>query len=200
MANQKIRRIAVYCGSSDGTDPRFIRAARALGNDLARLGIGVVYGGAAVGCMGALAEGALEAGGEVIGVLTKGLADREIAHPHLTRLEIVASMHERKARMAALSDAVIALPGGYGTFDELFEALTWSQLRIDRKPIGVLDAGGFWRPLLSALDVATSSGFLQPGNRALLIEGATLPELLAALTCREPADAAKSSSSSAVLG
>ena len=151
-----------------------------------------------MGCMGAVADGALEAGGEVIGVLTQGLADREIAHPRLTRLEVVASMHERKARMAALSDAVIALPGGYGTFDELFEALTWSQLGIDRKPIGLLDAGGFWRPLLSALDVATSSGFLRPGNRALLIEGATLSDLLAQLTLRQPGGAAPEPPNSAV--
>ena len=198
MGNREVRRIAVFCGSSDGTDPRFMRAARELGGDLARRRIGVVYGGAAVGCMGAVADGALEAGGEVIGVLTQGLADREIAHPRLTRLEVVGSMHERKARMAALSDAVIALPGGYGTLDELFEALTWSQLGIDRKPIGLLDAVGFWRPLLSALDVATSSGFLRPGNRALLIEGATLPDLLAQLTHRQPGGAAPEPPNSAV--
>ena len=178
MANTEIRRIAVYCGSSDGTDPRFIRAARELGNELAHRGIGVVYGGAAVGCMGAVADGALEAGGEVIGVLTQGLANREIAHPRLTRLEIVASMHERKARMAALSDAVIALPGGYGTFDELFEALTWAQLGIDRKPIGLLDAGGFWAPLSAALELAVSSGFLKQSSRAVVVESAILSELL----------------------
>lgn len=174
-----LRRIAVFCGSHDGADPRFKQAARALGRDLALLGIGIVYGGAAVGCMGAVADGALDAGGEVIGVLTRGLADREIAHRRLTTLEIVESMHERKARMAALSDAVIALPGGYGTFDELFEALTWSQLGIDRKPIGVLDADGFWAPLAMALDGAVSAGFLQPANRALLSSAATLPALLA---------------------
>ena len=178
MANTEIRRIAVYCGSSDGTDPRFIRAARELGNELAHRGIGVVYGGAAVGCMGAVADGALEAGGEVVGVLTQGLANREIAHPRLTRLEIVASMHERKARMAALSDAVIALPGGYGTFDELFEALTWAQLGIDRKPIGLLDAGGFWAPLSAALELAVSSGFLKQSSRAVVVESAILSEML----------------------
>ena len=178
MSKHKIHRIAVYCGSSEGTNPRFMRAARELGRDLAQLGIGVVYGGASVGCMGAVADGALEAGGEVIGVLTQGLADREIAHQRLTRLEIVASMHERKARMAQLSDAVIALPGGYGTFDELFEALTWSQLGIDRKPIGLLDAGGFWEPLLHALDFATASGFLSVANRRLVISSADFSQLL----------------------
>ncbi len=179
MTENRLRRVAVFCGSRPGTDPRFMDAAHTLGRDLAHLGIGIVYGGAAVGCMGAVADGALDAGGEVIGVLTRGLADREIAHRRLTALEIVESMHGRKARMAALSDGVIALPGGYGTFDELFEALTWSQLGIDRKPIGVLDADGFWAPLAIALDGAVSSGFLAPANRVLLASAATLPALLA---------------------
>lgn len=180
MTVQPIRRISVFCGSSDGSDPRFLEAARTLGRDLAQRGLGVVYGGAHVGCMGALADGALSAGGDVIGVLTRGLADREIAHAGITTLELVDSMHERKARMAALSDAVIALPGGYGTFDELFEALTWSQLRIDRKPIGVLDSGGFWAPMLAMLDAAARSGFLQPENRELLCAASSLDELIAA--------------------
>ncbi len=153
-------------------------AAAALGRDLAMRGLGLVYGGAAVGCMGALADGALSAGGEVIGVLTRGLAAREIAHTGLTSLELVDTMHERKARMAALSDAVIALPGSYGTFDELFEALTWSQLGIDRKPIGLLDDGGFWAPLLTMLDTSVAAGFLHPQNRALLFSAGTLDELL----------------------
>jgi len=128
--------------------------------------------------MGALADGALGAGGEVIGVLTRGLAEREIAHTRLTSLELVDTMHVRKARMAAISDAVIALPGGYGTFDEVFEAMTWSQLGIDRKPIGLLDAEGYWTPLLSMLDASASAGFLQPYNRALLQSAETLDELL----------------------
>ncbi len=179
MGHTIARNFAVYCGSSTGSDPRFMAAARMLGHDLAMRGIGVVYGGAAVGCMGALADGALDAGGTVVGVLTRGLASREIAHKRLTALELVDSMHERKARMAALSDAVIALPGGYGTFDELFEALTWSQLQIDRKPIGLLDAGGFWAPLLAMLDGAESAGFLRPENRALVHHAASLDALLA---------------------
>jgi uncharacterized protein (TIGR00730 family) len=160
-------------------------AARALGQDLAALKIGVVYGGASVGCMGALAAGALDAGGEVIGVLTRGLAAREIAETKLTTLELVDTMHERKARMAALSDAVIALPGGYGTLDELFEALTWSQLNIDRKPIGLLDAGGFWTPLLELLQTAVDAGFLQHGNRRLLHHASSLPELLGAFAAQQ---------------
>ncbi len=178
MSLPPFRRIAVFCGSSTGSHPRFLAAASALGRDLAARGIGVVYGGAAVGCMGALADGALGAGGEVIGVLTRGLAEREIAHTRLTSLELVDTMHVRKARMAAISDAVIALPGGYGTFDEVFEAMTWSQLGIDRKPIGLLDAEGYWTPLLSMLDASASAGFLQPYNRALLQSAETLDELL----------------------
>ena len=177
-----IRRIAVYCGSSPGSDPRFLSNARALGHALASRGIGVGYGGAAVGCMGALADGALIAGGDVIGVLTRGLAAREIAHPRLTSLELVDTMHERKARMAALSDAVIVLPGGYGTFDELFEALTWSQLRIDHKPIGLLDDQGFWQPLLAFLDTAVTAGFLRPQNRALVSHAPDVDTLLTHLS------------------
>ena len=179
MQRSDVRSIAVFCGSATGTNPRFMRAASALGRDLAQRRIRLVYGGAAVGCMGALADGALSAGGEVLGVLTQGLADREIAHPQLTQLEIVGSMHDRKARMAALSDAVIVLPGGYGTLDELFEALTWSQLLIDRKPIGLLDDGGFWTPLLAMLDGACVAGFLQPQNKALLYHAASLEALIA---------------------
>jgi uncharacterized protein (TIGR00730 family) len=176
------RRIAVFCGSSPGTDPRFMRDAYAVGQELAQRGIGVVYGGAAVGCMGAVADGALSAGGEVIGVLTRGLASREIAHPQLTRLELVDTMHERKARMAALSDAVVALAGGFGTFDELFEALTWAQLGIDRKPIAVLDAGGFWRPLIHALHTANSAGFISQENIERLQHVTSLSDFLGHVT------------------
>jgi len=178
MSSRRIHRIAVYCGSTPGSDPRYLAAARALGTDLARRGIAITYGGASVGCMGAMADGALAAGGSVTGVLTQGLAAREIAHPGLTRLEIVGTMHERKARMAALSDAALALPGGYGTFDELFEALTWSQLAIDRKPVGVLDAGEFWAPALRLLDCAVEAGFLHSRNRALLASANSVQALL----------------------
>lgn len=184
MTSPHIRRIAVYCGSSAGSNPRYISNANILGRVLATRGIGVVYGGAAVGCMGAVADGALAAGGTVIGVLTRSLAAREIAHPQLTSLELVDSMHERKMRMAALSDAVIALPGGFGTCDELFEALTWSQLRIDHKPIGLLDDAGFWQPLLAFLDTAVTAGFLQPQNRALVADASDVDTLLTQLTAR----------------
>jgi len=173
-----LRRVAVFCGSHPGADPRFEASARRVGQTLAERGIGVVYGGASIGCMGAVANGALDAGGEVIGVLTRGLAAREIAHPRLTSLELVDTMHERKARMAALSDAVIALPGGYGTFDELFEALTWSQLHLDRKPIALVDGDGFWSPLVAALDGAMTAGFITLENRALLTSVCTIDQIL----------------------
>ncbi len=185
MSRSPFRRIAIFCGSSSGSDPRFLRNAAALGAVLAQRGIGVVYGGASVGCMGAVADGALGAGGEVIGVLTRSLAAREIAHPGLTALELVDTMHERKARMAALSDAVIALPGGYGTFDELFEALSWSQLRIDRKPVGLLDDAGFWEPLLTWLDTAVAAGFVLPQNRALVTDATTVDTLLERLAAAQ---------------
>ena len=188
MPQSSLKRIAVYCGSAPGTEPRFMRAARALGHDLAHRGIGVVYGGASVGCMGALADAALDAGGEVFGVLTQGLADREVAHPRLTQLDIVQTMHERKARMAQLSDAVIALPGGYGTFDELFEALTWSQLAIDRKPIGLLDEGDFWHALIAMLDHAVDAGFIHAVNRRRITHATALPTLLDAFQSSQFAD------------
>jgi uncharacterized protein (TIGR00730 family) len=198
MPPAHLRRVAVFCGSSPGSNPRFLTAARELGRDLAARGIGIVYGGASVGCMGAVADGALAEGGEVIGVLTRGLALREIAHTGLTRLELVDTMHERKARMAELGDAVIALPGGHGTFDELFEALTWAQLGIDRKPIGVLDGGGFWAPLAAMLEVAEKAGFLQPTNRALLSSATTLPKLLELFAEKAHSDSAVDQSNSTV--
>jgi uncharacterized protein (TIGR00730 family) len=182
MSPSSLRRIAVFCGSAPGSHPRFLTQATAVGRALAERGIGVVYGGAVGGCMGAVADGALHAGGEVIGVLPRGLADREIGHPGLTRLEIVDSMHERKARMAELTDAVLALPGGYGTYDEVFEALTWSQLGIDRKPIGLLDAQQFWAPFLAMLDATAAAGFLAPANRSLLTAAVDLPTLLDRMT------------------
>ncbi|HYW50807.1 MAG TPA: TIGR00730 family Rossman fold protein [Gemmatimonadaceae bacterium] len=198
MHSTPFRRVAVFCGSGTGSELRFLAQAHALGRDLAARGIGVVYGGASVGCMGAVADGALSAGGDVIGVITRGLESREIAHRGLGTLEVVETMHERKARMAVLSDAVIALPGGYGTFDELFEALTWSQLQIDRKPIGVLDADGFWQPLLSLLDASVTAGFVRPGNRELITHASELDTLLAAMARSAAAGDAHDDRSAAV--
>jgi len=162
------RRVAVYCGSANGNHPAFLSEARALGKAIAEAGMVVVYGGANVGLMGAVADAALAAGGEVIGVLPEVLAGREIAHTGLTRLESVATMHQRKARMVALSDAFLILPGGYGTLDEMLEIVTWSQLRIHAKPCILINTLGYWDGFLDFLDGIVTAGFLKPENRALL--------------------------------
>ncbi|HVZ82326.1 MAG TPA: TIGR00730 family Rossman fold protein [Terracidiphilus sp.] len=163
-----VRRAAVYCGSANGTDAAFLAEARALGTALARAGLGLVYGGASVGLMGAVADAALEGGAEVIGVLPEVLAGSEIAHAGLTALEIVPTMHARKARMVHLADAFLILPGGYGTLDELMEILTWAQLKIHAKPCVLINTKGYWDGLLAFLDTAVAAGFLKPQNRALL--------------------------------
>lgn len=169
--------ICVYCGSADGVAARFLEAARAMGAALARDGLGLVYGGGRTGLMGALADAALEHGGQAIGVITEGMNTPALAHPGLTRLEVTADLHQRKARMAALSDGFIALPGGYGTLDELFETLTWAQIGEHRKPVGLLDVDGYYDPLLSMLDRAVDEGFLfAEHRRALLCE--SQPETL----------------------
>ena len=171
-----VRRVAVYCGSAEGVDPAFLFEARRLGEAIAAARLGLVYGGANVGLMGAVADAALEHGGEVIGVLPEVLAGREIAHTGLTVLELVPTMHERKARMHALADAFIALPGGYGTLDELLEAVTGAQLGLHDKPCILLNTAGYWDGLLSFLDSAVAAGFLKPGNRELLRVAATAAE------------------------
>ena len=170
------RRVAVYCGSADGNDPAYLAEARVLGRGIAAAGIGVVYGGANVGLMGAVADAALAAGGEVIGVLPEVLAGREIAHTGLTRLESVGTMHQRKARMVALSDAFLILPGGYGTLDEMLEIVTWSQLRLHAKPCILINTIGYWDGLLSFLDSTVRAGFLKPENRSLLLVAQTADE------------------------
>ena len=162
------RRVAVYCGSADGNDPVFLAEARALGTAIAAAGLGMVYGGASVGLMGAVADAALTGGAEVIGVLPDVLAGKEIAHARLTRLELVSTMHERKARMAQLADAFLILPGGYGTLEELLEVVTWAQLKLHAKPCIVINTAGYWDGLLAFLDTAVAAGFLKPKNRALL--------------------------------
>jgi len=173
-----LRSVCVFCGSSSGDDERFTTAAVELGTTLAERGIELVYGGAEVGLMGAVADAALAAGGRVMGVIPRGLFSREIAHRGITELHEVATMHERKALMYDRSDAFVALPGGFGTLDELFEAVTWSQLGIHGKPAALLDVGGFWRPLLDQLDTMVAAGLLKPANRALLHAGDSVEEVL----------------------
>ena len=172
-----MHRIAVYCGSSSGDSSLFKSAATELGALIASQGMALVYGGAHIGLMGAVADAALASGGEVIGVIPEALTQDEVVHTGLTYLEVVASMHERKARMLDLADAAVAMPGGLGTFDELFEALTWAQLRFHAKPIGMLNIDGYFDALLSFLDQSVSTGFLSQRNRQLLLD-ATTPELL----------------------
>jgi uncharacterized protein (TIGR00730 family) len=174
-----LRRITVFCGASPGRDPIHLGLARAVGAGLAQRGIGVVYGGGRVGLMGSLADAALGAGGEVIGVIPQGLVDRELAHPGLSRLDIVATLHERKARMTELADAFVALPGGLGTLEELAEVTSWAQLDLHTKPIGLLDADGYWLPLLGWLDSAVAAGFIAPAHRGLLLREPDLDALLA---------------------
>jgi uncharacterized protein (TIGR00730 family) len=152
-------RVAVFTGSSPGPEPH-MRAAATFAAELAANGVGIVYGGGRVGLMGVVADAALAAGGEVVGVIPGFLADREVAHFGLSRLEIVDNMHQRKARMAELADAFVALPGGAGTLDELFEAWTWGQLGLHTKPVALFDAGGFYRPLLDQLDAMSAAGYL----------------------------------------
>ena len=161
-------RIAVFCGASAGVDPSTVERARAFGAAIATRGWGVVYGGASVGLMGAVADGALSAGGEVIGVIPHSLARREIAHHGLTELLRVDSMHARKAAMADRSRAFVALPGGFGTLDEIFEALTWSQIGLHDKPCALLSWDDFFAPLVAFLDHATSAGFVRPEYRSML--------------------------------
>ena len=163
------RRICVYCGSNPGNDPRYTEATVALARAIVASGCGVVYGGASVGLMGLVADAALAAGGEVVGVIPDELVRTEIAHEGLTRLHVVDTMTERKTLMADLSDAFVALPGGFGTLDELFEVLTWSQLGVHAKPAGLLDVAGYWSGLTGFLDHAVAEGFLRPQHRAMVL-------------------------------
>jgi uncharacterized protein (TIGR00730 family) len=163
-----LRAVCVFCGSRPGVDPRHAADATWLGQRLAARGIALVYGGSSIGLMGILANAVLGAGGRAIGVIPRSMVDREIAHPRLSELHIVETMHERKQLMTDLSGAFIALPGGLGTLDELFESLTWSTLGIHAKPIGLLDVRGYYLDLLDFLDQAVSEGFVEEGQRDLL--------------------------------
>jgi uncharacterized protein (TIGR00730 family) len=168
----------VFCGASTGRDSRYATAATAVGAALAGRGIELVYGGGRLGLMGAVADGALSAGGRVTGVIPAGLVERELAHRGLADLRIVTTLHERKAVMAELSDAFLALPGGLGTLEELAEVLSWAQLELHAKPVGALDVGGFFGPLVSYLEHAAKEGFVAPGHRDLLLVDDDLDRLL----------------------
>jgi uncharacterized protein (TIGR00730 family) len=170
-------RVAVFTGSSSGPEPH-VQAAATFAAELAANGAGIVYGGGRVGLMGVVADAALAAGGEVVGVIPRFLADREVAHFGLSRLEIVGNMHERKARMAELADAFVALPGGAGTLDELFEAWTWGQLGLHTKPVALFDADGFYRPLLDQLNAMAAAGYLDRGYLASVGQVSSAADLL----------------------
>jgi uncharacterized protein (TIGR00730 family) len=187
----KPRRICVYCGSNAGNDPAHRAAAHDLGAFLAHSGIGLVYGGGNVGLMGAVADGALSQNGEVIGVIPKSLMEKELGHGGVTELHVVTSMHERKQMMVDLSDGFIALPGGFGTLDELFETLTWLQLSFHDKPVGLLNVGGFFDGLIEFIDHMSRSGFLKPEHaRCVLVENDPT-QLLAAMESFRPPDLGK---------
>jgi len=172
------RRIAIYCGSSGGIGPHYLDAARAVGTYLAHHGIDVVYGGGRVGMMGAVASAALGAGGKVYGVIPEKLKTREIAHDGLTELHVVDGMHSRKTMMANMADAFIALPGGWGTLEEIFEVVTWTQLNYHKKPVGLLNVRGYYDHLIKFLDHATADGFIRSIHRPLLTSSDSLEELL----------------------
>lgn len=173
----QVKRLCVYCGSSVGSREEYAHAARELAATLANRGIGLVYGGGNIGLMGILADAMLDAGAEVVGVIPEALAEREVAHHGVTELRVVRSMHERKALMADLADGFIALPGGLGTLEELFEVLTWAQLDLHAKPCGLLDVAGYYSDLSRFLDRMVEDGFADPASRAMLVVD-TNPERL----------------------
>jgi uncharacterized protein (TIGR00730 family) len=186
-----IRRLCVFCGAYRGARSMYAEAAREVGAMLADRGIALVYGGGNIGLMEVLADAALERGGVVIGVIPESLRVREVAHGGLTELRVVGSMHERKALMADLSDGFVALPGGLGTLEELLEISTWSQLGLHRKPIGLLNVGGYFDPLLAQLDRAVEDGFLRPEHRKLLIVADGVSSLLDAVIAEPAASPAR---------
>ena len=181
-----MRRVCLFSGSRPGVRPAYAQAARDLGERIARADMGLVYGGASVGLMREAADAALALGGEVIGVIPKALVDRGIAHPGLTELHVVDTMHERKATMHDLSDGFIALPGGFGTLDELFEILTWAQLGMHAKPVGLLDVEGYWDPLMALVEHTVKEGFTPEDQVALLVCETDAAKLLARMGTWKP--------------
>lgn len=186
-----LHRICVYCGSSPGDDPAHRAAAQALGGFLAREGLTVVYGGGNIGLMGAVADGALAAGGQVIGVIPQSLLEKELGHRGVTELHVTGSMHERKQLMVDLSDGFIALPGGFGTLDELFETLTWLQLGFHHKPVGLLNVGGFFDGLIGFIRHMSQSGFLKPEHADCVLVESDAEKLLSRMRTFRPPDLGK---------
>jgi len=181
-----MNRVCVFCGSSSGARAEYAHAAAETGELIARRGLGLVFGGGHVGLMGVVADAALRAGGAVVGVITRALKDREVAHDALTELHVVRTMHERKALMATLADAFLVLPGGIGTLEEFFEVWTWGQLGEHAKPVGLLNAGGYYDGLVRFLDTAQAEGFLKGKHRHMLIVGDTPAAVLDAFANYEP--------------
>ena len=186
-----MKSICVYCGSNPGSKPVYTERAIALGDRIARDGLRLVYGGGNVGLMGTVANAVLAGGGEVTGVIPQQLADWEVAHRGLTELEIVGSMHERKSRMFDLSDAFVALPGGFGTMEEIFEMLTWRQLGIGNKPCAFLDVAGYWSPIAAMMDRMVGDRFLHPDQRQDLWIGDDIDTMLGWMRAYEPVQASK---------
>ena len=182
----KLAKLAVYCGSATPADPSYMETARMVGTELATRGITVVYGGGKLGLMGAIADAALAAGGEVIGVIPEALVNTEVAHRGLTELHVVPDMHTRKALFTSLSDGFVTLPGGVGTMDELWEAVSWSQLGYHSKPVGLLNAGGFYDKLLDFNRHMIDVGFIRPAHSGILVARDTLGDLLDAMQAYEP--------------
>ena len=186
-----MKSICVYCGSNAGSKPAYTERAIALGDRIAKEGLQLVYGGGNVGLMGIVADAVLAAGGEVVGVIPEQLVNWEVAHKGVTRLEVVANMHERKKRMFDLSDAFVALPGGFGTLDEMFEMLTWRQLGLGKKPCAFLGVNGFWQPLMAMLDTMVRERFLHPEQRQDMWHGGDIDALFAWMRDYRPAQADK---------
>ena len=181
-----VKRVCVFCGSNPGVRPEYVAAAQSLGQEFANHGIETVYGGGRRGLMGAVADGALQSGGRVLGIMPQALVDMEIAHQGLTKMHIVGSMHERKALMNSLSDAFVILPGGWGTMDELCEALTWSQLQIHHKPIVVWNVAGYYDSFLAFANHTMQEGLLKPKDRDRLLVAKSLNEVMTAMETFTP--------------
>ena len=180
-----MNRICVFCGSKTGTNPLFLETAVELGRVLAQRGLGLVYGGASIGLMGAVADSVMGCGGRVVGVIPEAMATKEVAHEGLSEMHVVSSMHERKSMMARLADGFVALPGGFGSFEELLEMITWAQLGIHRKPVAILNVSGYYDPLIQLFERAIEEGFIKPRNRQLVVVKQEPDELLETLLTHE---------------